>query len=97
VAVEAARQALAGLLKLDAQQIKVVSSELVEWPDSCLGAAAAGYALYRHYTSDAYLVSLLGSKDKAKRDRAAEQLLARGEHYATLHALYERRGPGAEP
>ncbi len=25
------------------------------------------------------------------------ELLARGEHYATLHALYERRGPGAEP
>jgi hypothetical protein len=41
-AVEAARLALAGLLKLDTQQIKVVSSEQMEWPDSCLGAAAAG-------------------------------------------------------
>jgi hypothetical protein len=41
-AVEAARQALAGLLKLAAQQIKVVSSEQMDWPDSCLGAAETG-------------------------------------------------------
>jgi len=40
-AVSKASQALAEELKISADRIEVVSSEAVEWPDSCLGVTSA--------------------------------------------------------
>jgi hypothetical protein len=44
VAEDAAVSALAKNLGLDLKQIKVISSEAVEWPDACLGITQAGIA-----------------------------------------------------
>jgi hypothetical protein len=56
-AVQAARQALAQALQVDATTITVTSEEAMEWPDACLGAATVD-EMCAQVVTPGYLITL---------------------------------------
>jgi hypothetical protein len=60
--VAAVQQALAQELKVDASTITLVSAELVEWPDSCLGIVKADEMCAAVITPGAKVVFQVGDQ-----------------------------------